>query len=140
MTSRKISRKDLQSACDVPGPGDGLDPRLESREQPHKVKNRKALQLCGQVAETLALVLSGECGDDLLRDLLVESVVPYPTSVRLLVTLLPAGSAADVPMNQYLERLEHVRGKLRTEVALAIHRRKAPDLIFRVLEPRKNQG
>jgi ribosome-binding factor A len=135
MTFRKISRKDLHSACDVPGPGDGLDPRLERKEESPRVKNRKALQLCGQVAETLGLVLAGECDDDLLRDLLVESVVPYPTSVRLLVTLLPAVSAAGVSAAQYLERVQRVQGKLRAEVARAIHRRKAPELLFRVREP-----
>src|SRR4051812_15528192 len=119
MMTRKISRKALQAGCDVPGPGDGLDPRLEPRQQ-HKVKNRKALQLCGQVAETLSLVLSGECDDDLLRDLLVESVVPYPTAVRLLVTLIPAVSAAGVSSAEMLEHLERARGKLRTEVARSI--------------------
>ena len=33
------------------------------------VKNRKALQLCDQVLQTLSRVLAWECRDDLLRDL-----------------------------------------------------------------------
>ena len=32
---------------------------------------RKTLQLCKQVERTLSLVLTGECSDDVLRDLLV---------------------------------------------------------------------
>lgn len=95
--------------------------------------NRKALQLCSQVAETLALLLSGECNDDLMRDLLVESVVPFPTSARLLVTLVPAVSASQVPLADYLEHLERYKGLLRSEVAFAINRRKVPDLVFRIL-------
>ncbi len=85
------------------------------------------------MAETLSLVLAGECDDDLLRDLLVESVTPYPTSVRLLVTLVPAVSAGDESLEQLAQRLETFHGKLHSAVAAAIHRRKAPDLVFRVL-------
>jgi len=133
--SRKIFRKDLFQGTNAPGPDDGRDPRYDKPEQPDKVKNRKALQLSGQVAETLALVLAGECDDDLLRDLLVESVVPFPTSVRLLVTLVPSVSAGEVSLEQMAQRLEQVRGKLRSEVARSIHRRKAPDLLFRILRP-----
>ena len=51
------------------------------------MKNRKALQLCAQVAQTLGVVLAGECGEDLLRELFVTSVVPAPDSSRLLVMI-----------------------------------------------------
>jgi ribosome-binding factor A len=131
MTSRKISRKNLLSGCSEPGERDGKDPRYDDRESPPKVKNRKALQLCAQVAETLTQVLGGECDDDLLRDLLVESVVPAPSSARLLVTV----SLADprVSREEVLGRLEAVRSRLRAEVVSAIHRRKAPDLDFLVV-------
>jgi len=100
-----------------------------------RVENRKALQLCSQVAETLALVLAGECRDDLLRDLLVESVVPFPSASRLLVTLVPAVSAGTAPLEEYIEHLEQFKGLLRGEVASAINRRKVPDLVFRILPP-----
>jgi ribosome-binding factor A len=125
MSPRRISRKSLLSACDAIGPGDGLDPRLD-RDGPHKVSNRKALQLCGQIARALA-----ECfptlGDDVLRNLRVEAVTPAPNSSRLLVTVsCPAGEA------EAARRLEQARGLLRTEVASAIHRKRTPDLVFRV--------
>ncbi len=117
-------------------------PGLSSGSGLGRVENRKALQLCSQVAETLALVLAGECQDDLLRDLLVESVVPFPSASRLLVTLVPAISAGNASLEQYLQHLEPFKGLLRGEVASAINRRKAPDLVFRILpanDPRLSQ-
>jgi ribosome-binding factor A len=128
-------QKQLFSYCDAPGPDDGVDPRAVSRQGPRKVKNRKALQLCGQVERTLAWVLQGECGDDLLRDLLVASVVPAPDSTRLLVTVYPGPAAGGAEPDAFLERLHRAYGKLRGAVAAAIHRKKVPELIFRVADP-----
>ncbi|HWG46467.1 MAG TPA: hypothetical protein VN688_27140 [Gemmataceae bacterium] len=133
MVSRKISRHDLFSACAQPGPDDGHDPRLDRREGTVKVPNRKALQLCAQVERTLASVLAA-CGDDVLRDLRVESVVPAPHAGRLLVTLAPTVA---VETSQVMEHLEKARGKLRSESAAAINRRRAPDLVFRVRDPQR---
>jgi ribosome-binding factor A len=93
--------------------------------------NRKALQLCSQVADTLNYVLSGECDDDLLRNLHVVNVVPAPNASQLLVTVAPVVplekefDAADV--NQ---RLSAAAGRLRSEVASAITRKKTPRLLF----------
>jgi ribosome-binding factor A len=95
-----------------------------------KVANRKALQLAAQVAETLSQVLQGECDDEVLRDLLVMSVVPAPDSTQLLVTVSLAPSAGTVSTAEVMEHLQKARGKLRSEVALAIHRRKTPELLF----------
>jgi ribosome-binding factor A len=132
MTFRRVSRNDLLAACDRIGPEDGVDPRLDRRAEPAKVANRKALQLCGQVQRTLALVLSGDSGDDVLRDLLVESVVPFPTSARLLVTVCRPVAEPAVVAEEILRRLQRTRGRLRCEIAAAVHRRKIPDLLFRV--------
>ena len=126
MTSRKISRFDLLASCDQPGPGDGLDPRRSRGEGSGKVPNRKALQLCAQVARTLAGVLA-ECSDDVLRDLTVQSVVPAPNASRLLVTVA-AGAA--VESERLAEHLHRARGMLRGEVAAVINRRRMPDLVF----------
>jgi ribosome-binding factor A len=138
-------RRELLSACDNLGPDDGVDPRTESRSPwdagRDRVPNRKALQLCGQVARTLAGVF-GECGDAVIRELLIESVVPAPNSSRLLVTVsLPGhalGATAQSPADQARrasQHLERAHGLLRAEVATAIHRRRAPDLLFRVVVP-----
>lgn len=47
--------------------------------------DRKTLQLCRQVQQALMLALAGECGDDLLRDVSVDSVDPAGGSGHLLV-------------------------------------------------------
>jgi ribosome-binding factor A len=132
MTSRKISKKSLLSGCSEVGPDDGLDPRYDRPAGSGKVPNRKALQLCSQVAETLAGVLTGELEDDVLRDLLVVSVTPAPNSSRLLVTVRPAPGAPAPDPGDLAERLSRARERLRAEVARAIHRRRVPDLTFRL--------
>jgi hypothetical protein len=124
--ARKRFRGNLFQGTNQPGPGDGQDPRYDHLQERRSVPNRKALQLSAQVAETLALV--------------VESVCPFPTSARLLVTLVPAVSAAQLDLSLTAERLQSVQGALRSEVAAAISRRKVPDLVFRVLnadDPRR---
>jgi ribosome-binding factor A len=131
MSFRKISRNDLLASCSQPGPDDGRDPRLDRREGSGKVPNRKALQLCAQVARTLASVFA-ECADDVLRDLVVESVVPAPNASRLLVSVAPAIA---VEAGGVAERLQQARGKLRGEVTAAINRRRMPDLVFHVADP-----
>jgi len=96
-----------------------------------KPKNRKTLQLCAQVAQTLSEILQGECGDPILRDLFVEKVVPFPDSTRLLVLVCPSPAAQEVELSQVLEHLVRATAKFRQEVAAAIHRKKVPDLMFR---------
>jgi ribosome-binding factor A len=131
MPPRKIPRRAILSASTDIGPGDGLDPRFDRPDEPRKVKNRKALQLCGQVAETLALVFA-DSGDAVLQNLLVRSVVPFPTSARVLVTVAPA-VAEGFDEGQAAAHLEAARARLRSEVAAAVHRRKVPDLDFRII-------
>jgi ribosome-binding factor A len=132
MTSRRISRKDLLSGASDVGPGDGLDPRLDQRNRDGRPLGRKTMQLCGQVARTLAGLLPG-CGDDVLRDLQVVGVSPAGSG-RLLVTLGRSPSAEGGASEVVLGRLARAHGWLRNEVAAAVHRRKAPDLVFSVVE------
>jgi len=95
--------------------------------------DRKTLQLCSQVAEMLSMILS-EMEDDVLRDLMVEDVIPAPNASQLLVTLRPAPSAMQFNPIAALEALHAASKDLRLEVAGAINRRRAPTLLFRVLE------
>ena len=55
----------------------------------------------------------------------------FPTSVRLLVSVR---KPPDVDAALVEGRLANARGLLRREVAAAIHRRKTPDLLFRVID------
>lgn len=136
MTLDKRKREQMLALCGEIREDDGVDPhQYFKRSTIRKNENRKAKQLCRQVAETLALVLTGETGDELLASLIVESVVPAPDSSRLLVTL-----HADLPPGQFdrvsLEgRLANSKGRLRCEVAAAITRRKTPVLVFDLVGP-----
>jgi ribosome-binding factor A len=121
----------LLKSCADPGIDDGLDPRYDRRAAPAKVANRKALQLCGQVADTLALLLAGDTADDVLRDLQVVSVRPAPNSSRLLVTVSPCVPDAD--LDEMRQALARAQGRLRAEMASAIHRRRVPELTFLVV-------
>jgi ribosome-binding factor A len=131
MKRRKASRKDLLSSCSEIGPDDNVDPRTFFEDRCEKKTNRKAIQLCGEVAKTLSFALAWEMRDDRLSLLQVDSVVPAPDSTRLLVTVSLAPSAGgDVQSEEIQDGLRRATGKLRALVAAAIHRRRVPDLAF----------
>jgi ribosome-binding factor A len=140
MSFEKPSRKEISLSCDEAGPEDGTDPKTFLRKSTRKVVNRKALQLCSEVARTLNSVLAGECGDDLLRELAVESVVPAPNSSRLVVTLYLLETANTVDPDQVLAHLERAYGLLRSEVAAAINRKHVPELTFRIARPEQGRA
>lgn len=93
----------------------------------------KTLQLCRQVERTLHQVLSGECDDDVLRNLMVAGVQPLRGTSQLLVLVQAFDPLGAPPVADILMHLELSRGRLRTAVAEAITRRKAPDLLFQVV-------
>jgi ribosome-binding factor A len=128
---RRFEREPMLLASET-GTEDGIDPRLLPRYERGKVTNRKALQLCRQVERTLSMVLAGLCGDDVLRELMVESVIPAPDSTRLLVTLTRSRSDA-ATADEVLARLHRAHGLLRNAVAADLHRRKTPELTFHVM-------
>lgn len=117
--------KDGHYPCDDYREGDGVDPRFESQGH-RKVDNRKARQLCAQVADSLNLALS-EMADEYLRDLYVDRVIPAPDSSQLLATLiLPEQLGA----SEVLASLQRASGKLRTEIAASIHRKRVPQIKY----------
>jgi len=134
MSSRK-RRARPQDLCGRIGPDDAVDPRKFFDRRTHGRSHRKAQQLCRQVSHTLSYVLSGECDDDVLRNLYVESVDPAPDSSRLLVTVAVLDKDDTTPVDVILGKLAAVSGKLRTEVAASINRRKTPELVFNVVRP-----
>jgi ribosome-binding factor A len=94
--------------------------------------DRKTLQLCGQVADTLRMVLAGDSGDDILCELQVISVVPAPDAFQLLVVVVPT-LAGGPDEKQVFAKLDEASARLRAEVAAAITRRRAPKLLFQYL-------
>jgi ribosome-binding factor A len=100
------------------------------RSTPSRPHDRKTMQLCRQVADTLGLVLSGECDDDVLRSLQVVAVTPAPDASQLLVIVAPAIAGEMLDPADVLSRLASCAGRLRCEVAAAISRRRTPRLAF----------
>ena len=86
-------------------------------------------RLCQQACEALSLALACSA-DSALRDLSVVTVSPAPDASRLLVTIAASES---VDHDHILDKLQVARGYLRSEVAAAIHRKRTPELMFRVL-------
>lgn len=94
---------------------------------------RKLEQLCRQVEERLALVLAGEVDDPHVAALTPIAVEPEPGSGNLVVVLaLPPGAGAGEAA-RVARRLEVLRSFLRAEVASAIHRKRTPNLVFRIV-------
>ena len=102
---------------------------LDAARDDHGGKHRdhKALQLCRQVQRALNLALAGECGDEALADLFVAEVVPAPSCGHLLVhVIVPSGRS----LSDVLGRLRGATPLLREAVAMAIMRKRAPELSF----------
>ena len=130
MNRKRSSKKQMQSLCGETHPDDGIDPAEFFRPKRQSNSNhRKAQQLCHQVADTLSLVLSSEFGDE-LGDLQIVGVTPAPDASQLLVLVAPAVAGTSIDAEVVLARLAAVGGRLRSEVAAAITRRRAPKLIF----------
>lgn len=90
--------------------------------------------MCKQAQRALCYALGGDCRDPLLQDLEVISVDPAPNAFHLIVTVMPGVMHEKVTTQEVLIRLGRVAGFLRSEVAAAIRRRRAPELSFRVLK------
>jgi ribosome-binding factor A len=84
------------------------------------------------VREALIGVLAG-CSDGVIRDLTIVSVEPAPHSGRLRVTVAVPGPADATDRAVTAEHLARAAGWLRSETAAAIHRRKAPEVVFAVV-------
>ncbi len=110
---------------------DGVPARRDFRDLSPQAAHggRKTLQLCAQVRRALELALVGVCADPVLQDLMVLDVRPAPDASRLEVVLQlpPDADPADCQ-----RRLDRARPLLVDEVAHSIHRRKVPDLAFRL--------
>ncbi|HEY1785939.1 MAG TPA: hypothetical protein VGG30_10335 [Pirellulales bacterium] len=130
MNRKRISKKRMQSLCGEIHSDDGVDPTDFFRKGKKKNPNhRKAQQLCHQVADTLSLVLNGEFGQE-LGDLRIVAVTPAPDASQLLVLVAPAVAGDHLDGEAVLVRLTAAAGRLRSEVAGAITRRRAPKLLF----------
>ncbi|HLT35894.1 MAG TPA: hypothetical protein VK034_06405 [Enhygromyxa sp.] len=94
---------------------------------------RKVRQLCRQIHQRLDLVLIGELDDPTLDGLWVVDVQPEPGGSAVLVTVAAPDGAELEPIRASLDA---ARGRLRSEVAAAISRKRTPHLRFAVIPER----
>jgi ribosome-binding factor A len=147
MRHQRPSEEEVSRFCAQLGEEDGEDPHPLKRRAAHRKKGssdptqsrrfqRKACQLCRQVAETLDEVLA-DCGDEILRGLRVTTVAPYPDASRLMVAVAPVDGrlAPATGPKVVIEHLERASGHLRFEIAAAVTRKRTPILLYRLAEP-----
>jgi ribosome-binding factor A len=89
--------------------------------------DHKTQQLCRQVQRALALALAGECDDDILREVLVDSVAPAAGASTLIIHI---AIPSRIPASTVIARLENVKGFLRARIAESITRKRVPELVF----------
>ena len=99
--------------------GKSFDPRTD----------RKTQQLCQQVRRALMLALAGECDDDVLREVYIDSVDPMGSGSQLLVCVSAPVAMGIRPLD-VLARLNDRSSKLRAIVARSICRKRVPGLSF----------
>jgi len=141
------SKSKIRGLCAEPGEDDGVDPHLSARRMVHHLRSRrsgsgpegadrpvdrKACQLCRQVAVTLDEVLA-ECGDPVLQGLHVMGVSPFPDATRPMVTVAPVDDQTGLEV--VLDHLQRANGHLRCEVATAVTRKRTPLLMYRLADP-----
>jgi ribosome-binding factor A len=106
---------------------DALDDNESGGASSHRQIERKTQQFCRQVQRALNFALADRSVGDGIDGLFVEEVSPAPACGRLLVhVIVPEGlSVADVML-----ALGRETPRLRSEVASAITRKRAPELCF----------
>ena len=94
--------------------------------------HHKDRQLCRQVFDALTYAFA-ELDDPLIEELALASVVPAPSSARVLVTLVPTRD--DIDPDVSLDRVREHADELREEVAAEVTRKRVPEMAFRIGRP-----
>ncbi|MDY3556223.1 ribosome-binding factor A [Gemmata sp. JC717] len=131
MSRRRQKADEFRHLADDIGPEDGTDPK-DFHAKPWnapKQASRKGKQLCAQVRQALDGAFAA-ARDPVIQATSVVGVEPAPHSgrLRVLVAVPP-----DVIAQHAVEALARASGFLRSEVAAAISRRYAPELVFEVV-------
>jgi ribosome-binding factor A len=132
MSRRRQTGDEFAHLAGDTGPEDGGDPKqVHARPwNAPKQAGRKAQQLCRQARDALHGALAA-CGDAAVQAAAVLAVEPAPHTGRLRVLV---GAPADVGRAAVEAALARAAGYLRADVASAINRRHAPELVFEVIE------
>lgn len=131
MSRRRQKADEFKHLAGEIGPEDGGDPKADHAKpwNAPKQASRKSQQLCQQVRDALRSAFA-TCGDPAVQAATVVAVQPAPHSGRLRVLI---GAAPDLDRDTVVEGVERAAGFLRSEVAAAISRRHAPELVFEVI-------
>jgi ribosome-binding factor A len=120
-------RRRKQSAFENSDFAEALYGASADRPSSGRQGDRKARQLCRQVQRALNLAIADRRADDGMNDLFVEDVSPAPDCGHLLVhVVIPV----DRSVSEVLSALRKDAARLRSEVAVAITRKRAPELSF----------
>jgi ribosome-binding factor A len=122
----------LRTHCADLSPEDGVDPKLLARGSGESPDRRKTWQLCSQVHDALRLIM-GEAADERLHGLEVREVLPSPNDAQLLVLLVPLDPLTADEREEVTAALQIANGWIRSEVATAITRKRAPRLLLQLL-------
>lgn len=88
---------------------------------------RKTQQFCRQVQRALNLALASSDSQLQAFEIFVEEVSPAPDCGHLLAHIVVSGSCS---ISEAMSWLRQNRQQLRTEVAMSIARKRAPELAF----------
>lgn len=132
MPNRKRDRDSLRAVCEQLFPDDGVNPKDQKRGELRKVSkpDRKLFQLCRQVARAVELGIGGLPQADALIGVTVHCVTPAPNASRLMVTAEVTDESQRLVAKSALDAYS---GRLRADVASAITRKRAPELVFNVI-------
>jgi ribosome-binding factor A len=98
-----------------------------SRPSSQRHAQHKARQFCRQVQRALNLALADSNAGDGAGGVFVDDVIPAPDCGRLLVQVFIPG---DRPVAEAIAALRRETPRLRSEVAMATTRKRAPELCF----------
>jgi ribosome-binding factor A len=120
-------RRSKESPFIDPDFAEALNEGKSSNRPSDRQAERKTLQFCRQVQRALNLALENLSAYDGINGLFVEEVSPAPDCGHLLVhVLIPAGR----PVADAISALHRGAPRLRSEVAMSITRKRAPELSF----------
>ena len=124
---KQYKRRSKESHFVDPDFAEALNESESNSRSSDRQAQRKAQQFCRQVQRALNLALANCTAGDDIGGLFVDEVSPAPDCGRLLVQVfIPAGC----PVVDAIGALRRDASRLRSEVAMAITRKRAPELSF----------
>jgi ribosome-binding factor A len=132
VSHRKTRERDLPLVADV-WLDDEADPgRYFGASRRSRRTDWKTAQLCRQAERAAALTLSELSGCEALAASAVATVAPAPDASRLRVTVVLPPGRTSAEREEAAAALRSRAGLFRAEVARAICRKRAPEIVFDV--------